>query len=141
MPRKKPAAPRKARKPLSDFGRRVRVTEGFREFALDQLSQTRDVTARNMFGGVGLYAGDVFFGILAGDVLYLKCDDRTRDRFLRAKARPFKPYAKGPSSKTYYEVPLAVLEDAAELGRWATDAVATAGRSRVRTKNFRTKNP
>jgi carbonic anhydrase len=119
----------KPRKALSDFGRRVRVSDGFRAFALDQLSQTREVSSRNMFGGAGLYAGDLFFGILAGDVLYLKTDDETRHRFVRAHARPFKPYPNGPDSAHYYEVPLPVLEDVDELRRWVADAVAAAERS------------
>jgi DNA transformation protein len=122
------------RKPASDFGRRVRVSEGFRTFALDQLSQTSEVLARNMFGGVGLYAGDLFFGILAGDMLYLRSDDRTRERFARAGSRPFIPYPNRPASTKYYEVPLAVLEDADELGRWVSDAVAAAGRSQKRKR-------
>jgi DNA transformation protein len=126
MKRPSPSAARP--KPPTDFGRRVRVSEGFRTYALDQLSQTRDVFARNMFGGVGLYAGDVFFGILAGDVLYLKCDDRTRERFLRAGSRPFTPYSNRPGSTKYYEVSLAVLEDVDELGRWVADAIAAARR-------------
>jgi DNA transformation protein and related proteins len=127
-------AQRNRQKPATDFGRRVRVSDGFRRFALDQLSQAGDVFARNMFGGVGLYAGDVFFGILAGDVLYLKCDDRSRDRFLRAGSRPFTPDPNRPGSTKYYEVPLAVLEDADELGRWVADAVAAAGRSTTRNR-------
>jgi len=133
MARQKPPIRRPERKPATEFGRRVRVSEGFRTFALDQLSQTRDVLARNMFGGVGLY-DDVFFGILAGDTLYLKCDDRTRERFLRAGSRPFTPDPNRPASTKYYEVPLAVLEDADELGRWAGDAVAAAGRSQKRKR-------
>jgi hypothetical protein len=32
-----------------------------------------------MFGGVGLYAGDLFFALIAGDVLYLKADKATHD--------------------------------------------------------------
>ena len=127
MARQKLPIQRPPRKPATAFGRRVRVSEGFRTFALDQLSQTRDLLARNMFGGVGLYAGDVFFGILAGDTLYLKCDDRTRERFVRAGSRPFTPYPNRPGSTKYFEVPLAVLEDTAELGRWVADAVAAAG--------------
>jgi DNA transformation protein len=119
----------------------VRVSEGFRTFALDQLSQTRDVFARNMFGGVGLYAGDVFFGILAGDVLYLKCDDRTRERFLRAASKSFTPYANRPGSTKYYEVPLAVLEDADELGRWVADSVSAARRSPARKRRPKPPNP
>jgi DNA transformation protein len=132
--RQKSPTRRPRRKPATDFGRRVRVSEGFRTFALDQLSQTVSVFARNMFGGVGLYAGDVFFGILAGDVLYLKCDDRTRDRFLRAGSRPFTPYPTRPGSTKYFEVPLAVLEDADELSRWVTDAIAAATRSHARAR-------
>jgi DNA transformation protein and related proteins len=132
--RQKSPIERPRRKPATEFGRRVRVSEGFRTFALDQLSRTARVFARNMFGGVGLYAGDVFFGILAGDVLYLKCDDRTRDRFLRAGARPFTPYANRPGSTKYFEVPLAVLEDADELGRWVADAVVAAGGARSRKR-------
>ena len=31
-----------------------------------------------MFGGVGLYHADLFFGIIARDVLYLKVDDVNR---------------------------------------------------------------
>ncbi len=34
------------------------------------------MTSKRMFGGVGLYAGALFFALLAGDVLYLKTDAR-----------------------------------------------------------------
>ena len=134
MVRQKQPIQRPARKPATEFGRRVRVSEGFRTFALDQLSQTRDVLARNMFGGVGLYAGDVFFGILAGETLYLKCDDRTRERFVRAGSRPFTPYPNRSGSTKYFEVPLAVLEAADELGRWVADAIVAAGGSQKRKR-------
>jgi hypothetical protein len=43
----------------------MRVTDGFRAFVLDQLAAVESVRARAMFGGVGLYANDLFFGILA----------------------------------------------------------------------------
>jgi DNA transformation protein len=121
-------AKKKLRKASTGFGRRLHVSEGFRAFALDQLSQVREVTSRSMFGGVGLYSGDVFFGMLAGDVLYLKCDDEMRRRALRAGARPFQPYPDRSGATKYYEVPLAVLEDLDELGRWVTGAVAVAAR-------------
>jgi DNA transformation protein len=50
----------------------MRVTDGFRAFVLEQLADLESVRARAMFGGVGLYAGDVFFGLVAADALYLK---------------------------------------------------------------------
>jgi TfoX/Sxy family transcriptional regulator of competence genes len=47
----------------------LRVSEAFRAYALDQLSSVTGLRARPMFGGFGLYADDVFFGILAADAL------------------------------------------------------------------------
>jgi DNA transformation protein len=40
--------------------------ESFKEYVLDQLSDLPGVTARGMFGGFGLYAGTIFFGIVSG---------------------------------------------------------------------------
>ena len=68
------------------------VSAGFRAFALDQLEELGEVTPKSMFGGVGLYHNGLFFGILAGDVLYLKADELTRATFERAGSKPFKPY-------------------------------------------------
>ena len=56
----------------------MRVTGNVRDFVLDQLAGLDGLRARAMFGGVGLYAGEVFFGIVAADVLYFKVDDSTR---------------------------------------------------------------
>jgi DNA transformation protein and related proteins len=56
----------------------MRVTDSFRDFVIDQLGNVPDLRARAMFGGIGLYASDTFFGILAADVLYFKVDETTR---------------------------------------------------------------
>ena len=85
-----------------------------------------------MFGGVGLYRADVFFGILAADTLYLKADSQTRDRYQRAGSRPFTPYPDRRGSVHYFSVPLAVLEDADEIGIWVAEAVEAARRARTR---------
>jgi DNA transformation protein len=82
-----------------------------------------------MFGCVGLYRRGLFFGIIAGDVLYLKADDVTRHRFEAAGSLPFKPYANRAGTMQYYSVPVAVLESATELARWGREAVATANRA------------
>lgn len=34
-----------------------------------------------MFGGVGLYAGELFFALIDDDILYLKADDATPAAF------------------------------------------------------------
>jgi DNA transformation protein len=127
-------------KPRSWEGRRfgsLRVSSGFRAYVIDQLASIPDVTARSMFGGVGLYSGDLFFGIIARDVLYLKVDDATRARYEHAVMAPVTPYAHRPGTMQYYEVPAGVLESAAELERWAGEAVAAARRAFERHQSRR----
>ena len=104
----------------------MRVSASFRDFVLDQLSGVNGLRARAMFGGVGLYAEDVFFGILAADVLFFKVDDTSRREYETAGCSPFKPYADRAMTMPYYNVPIAVLEDAVALGEWAARAVKVA---------------
>jgi DNA transformation protein len=105
------------------------VSEGFVDFVLEQLDPVGPITPKRMFGGVGLYAGDLFFALLAGDVLYLKADEATRGALEHAGARPFQPYPdrpRGSGTMQYYSVPAAVLEDGDELIMWAKRSVAVA---------------
>jgi len=105
------------------------VTDSFLEFVLEQLDAAGPITAKRMFGGVGLYAGDLFFALLAGDVLYLKADEATRGALEAAGALPFRPYPDRPNgggTMQYYSVPAAILEDRDELVTWATRSVAVA---------------
>lgn len=108
--------------------RSLRSSKSFERFVMDQLADLGPVSARKMFGGVGLYCGDVFFGIIARDELYLKVDDRTRTEYERAGMHPFKPYPNRPTTMKYYAVPLGVLESAHELMRWAEKAIEAAVR-------------
>jgi DNA transformation protein len=103
------------------------VSEGFKAFVLDQLEDLGEVTARPMFGGVGLYCGVLFFGIIAADVLYMKVDETNRRDYESAGMRPFAPYPDRPSTMKYYAVPVEVLESATELVAWARKSVAAAG--------------
>jgi DNA transformation protein and related proteins len=113
------------------------VSGGFRAFVIDQLEELGDVTARSMFGGVGLYRGGLFFGIIAGDVLYLKADDQTRGEFEAIGARPFKPYAHRSGTMKYYSVPAMILESPPELAMWARKAVAAAERAAAGSQDRR----
>jgi DNA transformation protein len=105
------------------------VTPGFRSFVLDQLEELGGVVPRSMFGAVGLYRDGLFFGIVAGDVLYLKVDAATRAGYERAGSKPFNPYPNRSGSMQYYEVPIAVLESPPELAKWARQALAVARRT------------
>jgi DNA transformation protein len=105
------------------------VSGGFREFVLDQLAGLGEVAPRAMFGGVGLYCRGLFFGIVAGDRLYLKVDDSTRGDFEAAGEKPFRPYPHRSGTMQYYSVPVAILESAPDLVRWAGKAVGVAARA------------
>lgn len=107
----------------------LKVSEGFRDFVLDQFGELGRVVPRPMFGGIGLYYDGLFFGIVAGDVLYLKVDDRTRGDYVKAGMPCFKPYAHRPVTMQYYAVPAAVLESPSELARWARKAIEVAARA------------
>jgi DNA transformation protein and related proteins len=112
--------------------RSLKVSAPFKAFVLDQLEELGDVEPRSMFGGVGLYSGGVFFGLIARDVLYLKVDDTTRPAYVKAGMPAFQPYPgrmKGTSK--YYAVPVEVLESASELAVWARKSVAVGGRTKV----------
>jgi DNA transformation protein len=109
------------------------VSPSFRSFALEQLQRTvAGVRGRSMFGGVGIYAGELFFGLIADDTLYLKVDAENRGDFEARGMEPFRPYGEGGEVMHYYEVPADVLEDVEALGRWAERALAVARRARVR---------
>ena len=113
----------------------MKTRDGFLAYVVDQLDGIDDIVSRPMFGGTGLYAGTVFFGIIFRDILYLKVDNRTRRDYERAGMKPFKPYAPRTTTMQYYEVPAAVLEDAEDLTAWARRAIAAAERSPSRKKS------
>ena len=110
--------------------RSLKVTDAFRTFVLDQLHELDDVVPRAMFGGVGLYCGGVFFGIIASDVLYLKVDDSNRRDYERARMSPFKPYPDRSGTMEYFSVPLEILENGTDLAEWARKAVDVARRAK-----------
>ena len=105
------------------------VSDGFVSFVLEQLDPLGPLTPKRMFGGVGLYASDLFFALVSGDVLYLKSDAATRGAREAAGARPFQPYPgrpRGQGQMQYYSVPAAILEDGDALLAWARESVAIA---------------
>ena len=79
-----------------------------------------------MFGGVGIYSGDLFFALIADDTLYFKVDDSTRPDFVARGMGPFRPFGDGGETMQYYQIPEDLLEDPDALRPWAEKAVAIA---------------
>ena len=100
------------------------ASEGFKAFIKDQLDAFGPVRIRNMFGGAGVYAGNVMFALIAADTLYLKADETTKAAFEEEGMKPFVYAAKGGKSvaMSYWEVPPRLLEEPGELAEWAREA-------------------
>jgi DNA transformation protein len=99
--------------------------DDFVEFVCDQLEHFEIVTYKAMFGGYGLYCGDVFFGIVFDGRLYFKTGAESQRKYESFESEPFQPNAK-QTLKSYYDVPVEILEDAAQLVEWAEEAYAVA---------------
>lgn len=88
--------------------------DGFKDFILDQLTKLDGVAVRAMFGGYGLYQRAKFFGIIHKGRLYFKVTAITISRYKEQGMKPFRPSAK-QTLKSFYEVPIDVIEDAEVL--------------------------
>jgi DNA transformation protein and related proteins len=103
------------------------VSSDYLNYVLEQLAGLDGVSTRRMFGGVGLYCDERFFGLIDDDTLYLRVNDDNRADYTRRGMGPFRPYADRPGlSMTYYEIPADVLEDPPQLVSWARRSVAAA---------------
>jgi DNA transformation protein len=108
------------------------VSDGYLAFVLDQLRPTLPgVRARRMFGGVGLYADELFFALIDDDTLYFKVDDVTREEFTARGMPQFHPMP-DMASMNYYQLPEEVLEEPEPLRAWTERAVDVARRARSR---------
>ena len=103
------------------------VQPQYLEYILEQLAALDALRWRRMFGAVGLYSGDLFFGLIDDDTLFFKTDAsnaaqyqaRNMPRFMPPTDRPVGPFG-------YHQVPADVIEDAEVLVDWARRSVAVA---------------
>jgi len=111
------------------------VSASFREFVLEQLGAVSPVSARSMFGGVGISSQGLFFALMDDDRLYFKVDDGNRGDYEAKGMGAFHPYG-DERAMGYFEVPEDVLEDAEELAHWMAGALRVAA-SKPRKKKAR----
>lgn len=109
------------------------MAEEFLQFVQDQLAGLGDVTARKMFGGIGLRSGGVFFAIIYRDELFFKVDDESVEQYRRAGSEPFSPGG-DMTLKSYYNVPAEVLEDRQQVTDWARRAIRAQENKSKNTK-------
>ncbi|MDX2204476.1 MAG: TfoX/Sxy family protein [Hyphomicrobiaceae bacterium] len=102
----------------------------FAAFLAELMQPLGPVTARRMFSGAGLFCDGLMFGLIIGDVLYLKADEASRGRFEAEGAGPFVYTAKGRSVAVgYWRAPERLLDEPDELVDWSRTAFAVARRA------------
>ena len=108
------------------------VSDGYIEHVKDLLQDFPPLRVKRMFGGAGVYSGNLFFAILVDDELYLKADDLNRAHYEAQGLQPFTFTMKGGRSATmsYYPVPVDVLEDPDLLRDWVRMALHAAHRAK-----------
>ncbi len=102
----------------------------FVQHSVDLFSPLAAVTARSMFGGHGLYADGLMFGLLDDGELFLKTDEECQQAFVAAGGKRWTyPSPKGPMETRYFQPPSQAMDDAELMKPWFELALAAARRS------------
>lgn len=100
------------------------------DFIRDLFAPFRPVAVKRMFGGAGLYADGLMFGLEFDGVIYLRIDAASIADFEREGSAPFVyPLAKrrpGHASQHFWRLPARLYDDPDELAVWAGRALAIA---------------
>lgn len=110
------------------------VSNSYLEYILERLGTVGAVTARRMFGGVGIYFDITFFALIDNDTLYFKVNNENRKDYEAEQMEPFRPFGEDSYSMKYYSVPERVIEDNQLLHEWMLKALAAAKKKTRRSK-------
>jgi DNA transformation protein len=103
------------------------VQEQFRAYILEQLSGLGSLRSNRMFGGIGLYSREIFFGLIDDDTVYFKTDESNVAPYRERNMPRFMPFPDRPEAALgYHQVPADVIEDAEQLVDWARRSLEVA---------------
>jgi DNA transformation protein len=111
----------------------VTVQAQYLAYILEQLAGLGALRSNRMFGAVGLYSSELFFGLIDDDTLYFKTDESNAAPYQERNMPRFMPFPDRPEAAFgYRQVPADIIEDAEALVDWARKSVAVALRSQVK---------
>jgi DNA transformation protein len=106
------------------------------------LKPFREVVVKRMFGGAGIYAGDLCFAIESDGEVFLKVDAASQPDFVAAGSSPFIYVARGrPMPTSFWRLPAIARAEADELIRWAALGMEAARRTAEAKANPKVKKP
>jgi DNA transformation protein len=107
-------------------GMTSRNTE-FVDFVLEQMAPLGDIRARRMFGGHGIFQGDLMFALLVDGGLYFKADELTGREFTARGLPAFTYESRGKRvALRYFAAPSEVFDEAQAMLHWARQAIQVA---------------
>ncbi|HSK41788.1 MAG TPA: TfoX/Sxy family protein [Arenibaculum sp.] len=107
------------------------VSEDFVAHVQELLAGLGTIRVKKMFGAAGIYAGDLFFGVIDDETLYLKVDDLTAPEFQAAGSKPAVLQTKdGPMTLRFWSLPDEAADDPEAAERWARLALDAALRAK-----------
>jgi DNA transformation protein len=106
----------------------MRAPDKLTAYLLELLAPFGPVSARRMFGGVGLFRGGMMFGLIARDELFFKVGDANRPAYEAAGEAPFTYDTKLGTHTlgSYWRCPPELLDDAETFQVWAGQAMKAA---------------
>jgi DNA transformation protein len=108
------------------------VQDQYLAYVLEQLAGLGALRSNRMFGGIGLYSRELFFGLIDDDTLFFKTDESNIAPYRERGMPRFMPFPDRPEAVLgYHQVPADVIEDAEQLVEWARASVDVALRSQV----------
>lgn len=105
----------------------MRVKSDLASYVKEQLAFLGRVSARSIFGGIGIFIDERLLGIVMDDKLYLHTCEDTRDEYEARGMPQFKPYPNAFDLTTdHHQVPVAVVDDPQQLKAWGQRALDAA---------------
>lgn len=102
------------------------VSKEYESFLTETLGDYGKFSFRRMFGGIGVYSGELFFAAVDNDQLFFRVAESDIPKFESHGMGPFAPIPGKPPMRTYYQVPEEILNDRTELPSWIRRAIQAA---------------
>jgi len=117
----------------------VAVSAEFSEYIEELFADFGPVRIRRMFGGAGIFHGDVMIGLVSDGTVYLRADADTAPDFEAEGSTPFGYDGRSKRiNLPYWKLPERLLDEPDELAHWVRKAhdVALSAKSK-KTKRKR----
>jgi DNA transformation protein len=106
------------------------VSAGYLEAVREVFGFLPEFRVKRMFGGAGVFSGELMFALAIEEELYLRADDLNRAAFEAQESAPFTYAMRDGTRMTlgYWRAPDEIWDDPEAARRWASGSVDAAAR-------------